>query len=61
MGTFSTNFQAFLFIIKPKDVLPSDEQALESLNFKKRYKVVFVQVCHGVFRLTSVLFFTHRL
>lgn len=60
MGTFCTDFQAFLFIITPKDVLLSDEQALESLNFIKRYKVLFSAEVR-LFRLNSIISFTHRL
>lgn len=42
VGAFCTDFQAFLFIIKPKDVLLCGEQVLESLNLPKGMKCYFL-------------------
>lgn len=56
-GNFLYLFSGFLFYYKPKGVLVSDEQALESLNFKNTLKMLFsASVCHSVFRLISVFF-----
>lgn len=55
---FVPDFQAFLFIIKPEGVLLSDEQALEFLNFIKRYKVLFsAEVCHSYIQVDFCRFF----
>lgn len=57
-GKFLYFFSGFLGYNKSKDVLVSDEQDLEPLNFKSTLKLLFSSsICHSVFRLISVFLF----
>lgn len=58
VGSVFYLFSGFLVYNKPKDVLVSEEQDLDPLNFKTMLKIQFsASVCYSVSRLVYVILF----